>query len=293
MHMSTGTSTREGLRITKIVLGVAACAMFAFGVPASAQMPPPPPPPEIGSEPEVIGGDPLTPSPPSSGESETPATPSAGTGTPPQGTPPQGGQPSSPLPTAEPPKPASQGVDTVKLHGRTLRVRVGCAADGSVTVRRKGKRVGAAEFTCNESTGLARVKLTRKVARRLRTSTNAAVRISLSSGGQTRIHALRLRHGNLAPAAKAAGVDRWDYWSVRAITTPGDIGMAWVYYLQWSTNTQSYWTLVNKQDCTWALANGECEFYTATYYLYRYDYPNRRWLGAYGPYCFTGYACFD
>lgn len=286
-----GTRAR---RMTKIMLGVAACAILALGAPALGQAqvpPPPPPPPEVGSEPDVIAGDPPVPSPASPDASD--ALPNQPGGSEP---PPQGGQPSSPPPTADPTNPASNWIAAVTLRRRSLRVRVGCMADGSVTVHHKGKRVGAAKFVCNRSTGLARVELSRTVARKLRRSEKAPVRISVSSGGQTATRAMRLRNGSLAPtaaaSAAAAGVDRWDEWFRRAITTAGDLGLAWVYYLKWDTSTGSYWALRNKQDCTWALSRGSCGFYTATYYLYWYDYPNRRWLGAYGPYCLPGYACF-
>ena len=270
---------------------IAAFAIFAFAAAAAANavVPPPPPPPgEIGSEPEVIAEDPPVDAPGTPGGSDS--KPDQPAGSEPSV---EAGPGSSPLPAADPANPATNKVAAATVRSRSLRLRVSCIGDGSVSVRSKGKRVGSATFVCTESSGVARVELSRKVARKLRTSVRATLKVSVSSGGQTATRAVRLRHGSLAVTAAAAGTDTWDYWFLRAITTPGDLGLAWVYYLMWDTETQAYWALVNKQDCTWQPTEGACRFHTATYYQYRYDYPNRRWLGAYGPYCFEGYACFD
>jgi hypothetical protein len=192
--------------VTKlIVFAVALCALAVPSV-ASAQIGPPPVKPPIGDDgPPITGGGanppPVAPSqPPSGGSPQIPASP---------------GPPAS-VPTVPPvaslPEPSKAG--SVKLHGRILRVSVGCPADGKVVVRYGGKRRGAAKFVCASAKGVARVKLSRKVARKIRQAGSARVRISVLSGGKTTTEVVRLRHGSFGAsvAATAAGVNYFTEW---------------------------------------------------------------------------------
>ena len=173
---------RRSARRPKWVLGaVVAATVGALALPSVAvsQDGPPPlpttPPPGAAPPPGVI----LGAAPPAG--STPPGEPSQPTA-PPVVLPPA--SPGVSPPGSSPPAPARAVVllgRRVVLRGRTLRVSLACQRSGRVTISRRSRRIGKARFHCVDHAALAKVRLSRRNARRLAGSPGAEVRVTARS----------------------------------------------------------------------------------------------------------------
>jgi hypothetical protein len=191
-------------------------------------------------------------------------------------------QPEALLPPAYADAPSLMG-SRVGLLRRTLVVRMLCGAPGTVTVLRKGRRIGRRNFTC-PANGVARVRvrITRTAARRLRHGT--PVRVNVRTGAQR--DSKRLRVVRTAPARAAANPCTDWYVSTRVATfwqaatswweflcayqgfRGGHLADWWDFYFLRSDGYQEYygsWTRFHADGC-W-------------YYWHATN------LSQYGPYC--------
>lgn len=193
--------------------------------------------------------------------------------------------PEEPAPPAVPVSPPAT-TDAPKLIGatvgwsrRTLSVTVTCAASGTVSVLRHGRRIGRRSFACPASGAVrVRVRITAAAARRLRVGTRVRVKVRTGAQRDTK----RMRVARAVRTSSDAAVGRklarassshctswfisskvawawqtstswWEFWCAYQGFKGGHLADWWdFYYHSYRTNYQEYygtWTRYHADGC--------------------------------------------
>jgi hypothetical protein len=199
-----------GVTAARVGVGQVVLAVLLAGVlgssPAAAGPPPPGPP---------VGAPPSLNAPPSAGAAVPTAPPPAGPGAP---APPPPGASVPPTSTTPPVTvaPQNQGVTVSRavLKGRVLRVKLVCSRSGVLLVRRLHRTVARKAFACKDSAAQLKVRLSKRMARRVRST--GRVHVIVRSGAQVLRLTLSVNRG--ARAMSAAIIQdppiegTWDCW---------------------------------------------------------------------------------
>ena len=128
------------------------------------------------------------------------------------------------------------------------------------------------------------------MAKKIRKSGNARVRLSITVTGKTNTEVVSLKHGKLnqspsASAAETASFKYQTYWRAGSLG-----GQAWRGYEWWYAYLPRYQTWMGAAvqfDCYPYNTFTQCD-YTGIFYAYIWDRVSK-WHGAYGPFTHAGW----